>query len=180
MWEYLVGNPGWWTLLAFLLYVAWNKRDAIFGLFVRRVEVAEQREEKQENERWTLTEKLITTHEKQIMAMQRLYEQEWNARRGSDERAIESAKLQQQAAMQSLEIMQDFADIARLMVTRQDAHDERLLAVMESSVETNTAVGFVLTQLYFADKGRTFRDLVVEMKREQTVEEVRTNGGNTV
>lgn len=165
VWQYLANNPGWWTLVAFGLYVVWTKRDALFGLVAKRAEVAEKRAEMQGNERWALIEQLIATNEKQLGDMHRLFEKEWEARRLADDRVIQSAQNEQRAAVQSLEIMQEFADIARMMVSRQDDHDERMLVVLQNNTEINNAIGFVLAQLYFGEKGgRTFRDLVVEMR----------------
>lgn len=174
VWKYLVGNPGWWTLIVFGLYVVWSKRDALLGLFARRVEVAEKREQTQGTERWALIEQLISTHERQLGDMQRLYERAMDARQLADERLIDCAGSQQQAAMQSIEIMKEFADIARLMVTRQDEHDERMMAVLEGNNEIQNAVGFVLAKLYFGQTGnRTFRDLVAEMETNGNGDAVR-------
>lgn len=151
----------WGPWVALVCVLIWSQRESLMSLFSRKATIGIKREETELNAYGQLLQAAIDKiggngTDKTWELVERTLRQteiEREERRAASARLIEYSHTSQQTAAQAVEVMKDFADIARAMVDRQVPR------------ETLEAIGFVLTAIYFGErKGKTFSDLIIEMR----------------
>lgn len=142
----LLDEPSFWTIVAFVLFVVWTERKALLSFFFRRAQIREQQHAAefdldQEAKRKlvqadeyskTLVGRLVEALERQQAVYQEMLNTERVERRTATDVLIEQVRTTERVTSHSVEIAQEFADIARRMVDRMDAV-VRVAQTMEES-----------------------------------------------
>lgn len=168
-----ISKLGWWAAaLSVILSVLWSERKRILGFLFGRIENKEKRVLANGEERKETLEKLLDAQARERENLYSLLREERSERRLSNERVIDGARATQEMATQSVEVMQQFADISRLGIDHRDRHDEKILELTDTTLDAvrentrvNGAIGFVLASIYFqGQQGKTFADLLRAME----------------
>jgi len=175
MWPAFLADPGVWSFIVLVAFVAFSLRKEIFRLLTRRELSKQQHDTEHLSERRELTEKLIDNQEAQRMALTALLEDERRERKLAVERVIDGATATQKNSDQSIDVMQSALGVMRAMVDKADERESRSLELsacvvraIDESTKVHGAVGFVLSQLFFqGQQGKSFGDVLKAMESSE-------------
>jgi hypothetical protein len=164
----LLKNPSIWTIISVLVFILYAERKSLLAMVSRRA--AEKVKQTLSNGEYSkgLVETLVQTLKDQREDFERLVEIERAERRSLSMQVQVQISETQRMATTTIEIMKDFVDIARMSVDKQDQLTSKVTEIMEGVCQILNGIGFVLAQLYFRDRGKTFDDLVGEMERSSS------------
>jgi hypothetical protein len=181
----LLDKPSFWTIIAVVLVIVWSERKAIVSFLFRRAQLREQQHAaefdlEQEAKRKlvqnseyskSLVERLIEALERQQTVYQEMLNTERIERRGATGVMVEQSITTERVAAHSVEMAQEFADIARGAVNRMDAMvqaAQSMERLVESQGHLIELVGWLLVQLSLAgaQDGVTLEQVVAIIRQK--------------
>lgn len=163
-------SPSLMSIICMIALALFYERKAIIAWLRKRQESQEEREDRFWEEEVgdttyarSMVERTLATMEAQQEAYQNLLTSEKTERKAKNGLILDQTRATQEMTTAAVEVMKDFADVARL----QSNHMGDIASVLENVKEILSGVGFVLARLYFKDEGMTFSDLIVTMKTQE-------------
>lgn len=160
-----IKDPSWWAVVIVLLLILWTQRDKLIALVSKKIESNFAREANESQYSRTLVERLIDTLKQQRADYDQMLNMERIERKQALYQVLNQTESTQKMITETIDVMRGFVDVARATVDRQGELDRELLPILQEMEKTLNAVGYVLAQLYFRDHGKTFKDLVDEIDR---------------
>lgn len=138
-WDLAKEFGGW---AAFVLYILYTQRERIFALFDRHARLHE-RDREQDLAFEDQTRQRLLNGDTQL---RRILQSEQVERRALTRTAIEQARTAEHLASQAVEVMKDFADIARLQTDRLDKLTTEIMPVLREVKGVMDALWFILVR----------------------------------
>jgi len=157
---------GW--IVAIIIMVVLSQKEKIGNVLSRRLDVGVKGVEADLQFQEALKERLLQNGQYSRELIERSLQQvetEREERRAANSLVLEQAGTTKVLAAQAIEVMQDFADVARMSANGQGKHAMELQATLGELNTTMGGIGFLLAQLGFVKRqGISFEKLVEALK----------------